>query len=1345
MRCFFVVSVVAALTVLQCPAQAETQTIPSVARAEARSSTWIAVEAPFLGDDNQNGYTIIQYRRRGQETFASAGPFHAVGPPAWRRKAITGLTASTAYFIRVEFVDPDGIIDNTIATGPASRVQIIGPITTPASSSSVVSVEQAVAENGSNEILVAVPIRNDSNVNSTATFEVADDDENREEHYLNWSTKCGPSGPVHPKICRIRGLKPGQKYAIRIRVSDPDVNDDVPGSVQQLLRGIRYNGGENVALGKTVTPSRPGAPCVFLRDRNGGLPCADPADLTDGVIQYPDYARGFAWARQSCGNGTCPQFGNPAAVVDLGQTMRINRVVLWFHEGANIPTSWSIETSTNGTTYQQPPAYSATEPRCRTSQFALMTDWTFPACEHTASFTPVQARYVRYRFNDATLFPERINWLVELEVFRSGSLGASATRLDFNNQSVGTPSLVKELTFRNTGLAPVTLRTPQITPAGPFTLASNNCPSVLSVTAQCKVGVRFLPSTVGASTATLSLNHDGSISPINVQLYGTAVTQAIPVLTVPTALPPFPNVAVGAQTGSQRINLTNLGTINTQIASVTPPVGFRVTTNNCGSTVRAGTSCTIFVSFAPNAARFFDDTLTIASNAGSFGVRLTGSSMADSDGDGIPDQWELGPVTILNETINLAAMGASINRKDIFVELDYLEDAGHSHRPKLEAIRKVVDAYWARGISLHVDCGADCVMNRATLSTWGNLSRSTAVPHIDPLTGSIDELGSVVEGNKYSWKSFDDIKSRHLGRAREVIFRYGIFAHSLAGIPGTTGLARTQQVIDRRTASDLIVSLGTTVNVVGNISEQAGTFMHELGHNLGLTHGGCRGTPSVVCEEGAYKPNHISVMNYIFQMRGLFVNQLDGVMNYALTPLGNLDESKLNEETGLGATSNPFGTRYWCPSGAEQPVPRANGEIDWNCNGTIQRGTLVSANVDAQGGVQTLRGTSDWQYLVFTGGSIGQAGAPPPGPPTTPIEEVSDELTTEEDSRITTVYGVSIAAGSSLSLPPGASGSITFTVRNRRTPTPLSPGPDEFAIQVTPTSGIASWVNTSSVPTSITLLAGAERVITIPVTASPSGGFGEVALRSTSVVNPNAFDVGRVAITSGLADLTISVEDVPDPLHLGNRLAYTAVVHNPGTDGARNVQVTADLPELGSVITTGAICFGVTRVICNLGDLGPGQRAAFTIAGTPRETGILRGVFRAAAATPDPNTANNVSNTSTAVSGRPVLMGTVTDQSRSGQELSLRIMFRNTSAQQALNAKITGIDTRVLSGSGSVSVTSPTGPVSLGDLAPGQSVVISIVLSVPTTATRLNVIESGTVEDSNGNVFYFSVGQAVTP
>ena len=75
--------------------------------------------------------------------------------------------------------------------------------------------------------------------------------------------------------------------------------------------------------------------------------------------------------------------------------------------------------------------------------------------------------------------------------------------------------------------------------------------------------------------------------------------------------------------------------------------------------------------------------------------------------------------------------------------------------------------------------------------------------------------------------------------------------------------------------NDFVVSLGCgfggsdpSGGSVGTDDQQAGTFMHELGHNLNLAHGGA--ADSFAIGSGNYntncKPNYLSVMNYARQM-----------------------------------------------------------------------------------------------------------------------------------------------------------------------------------------------------------------------------------------------------------------------------------------------------------------------------------------------------------------------------------------------------------------------------------------------------------------------------------------------
>ena len=90
--------------------------------------------------------------------------------------------------------------------------------------------------------------------------------------------------------------------------------------------------------------------------------------------------------------------------------------------------------------------------------------------------------------------------------------------------------------------------------------------------------------------------------------------------------------------------------------------------------------------------------------------------------------------------------------------------------------------------------------------------------------------------------------------------------------------------------SDSVVSLGQwesspTQDMSKSATVVAGTLFHEIGHTLGLTHGGLYfDTPGsyIPTFEANCKPNYQSSMNYLFQLDGVGPNAAITYSNQAL-------------------------------------------------------------------------------------------------------------------------------------------------------------------------------------------------------------------------------------------------------------------------------------------------------------------------------------------------------------------------------------------------------------------------------------------------------------------------------
>lgn len=256
---------------------------------------------------------------------------------------------------------------------------------------------------------------------------------------------------------------------------------------------------------------------------------------------------------------------------------------------------------------------------------------------------------------------------------------------------------------------------------------------------------------------------------------------------------------------------------------------------------------------------------------------------------------------------------------------------------------------------------------------------SHALPHYSVVT--FEQIDPACAGNDAI--NLYDLKARSFPAQRALAYHYAVFGHyqtcdSLAhcamcpmiegnpAIFGATGKAELPGN-DFMVTTGAFLDFGTTPTIV----EEAGLFMHELGHNLRLQYAGSTSFP-------IFKPNYLSVVNNNFTFTGIPVAAAPGSttpifcrkdsqcpaeaicalrtntcarIDYSRRALPDLNEYSLDENLGISAGTNDI-TTYNCPEGTAVSGA-ASGPIDWNCNGNATEMNVVS-DINADGEFQLL-------------------------------------------------------------------------------------------------------------------------------------------------------------------------------------------------------------------------------------------------------------------------------------------------------------------------------------------------------------------------------------------------------
>ncbi len=195
------------------------------------------------------------------------------------------------------------------------------------------------------------------------------------------------------------------------------------------------------------------------------------------------------------------------------------------------------------------------------------------------------------------------------------------TPVAFPVQLLGTTSGPQTVKLTNTGTAALNIAS--ITVRGPFHL-TDNCGKSVAAGATCDLGITFAPTVEGNASGLLTFVDSASTKPQVIELSGAGTVMAVS----PQSLN-FGDQKVGTKSAPQSVVVTNQGAAAVTITSIKflDAHDNYHQSNNCGTQLNPGASCTIGVTFEPQHTGLHTGMLYIEDTGGGGrqGISLTGT------------------------------------------------------------------------------------------------------------------------------------------------------------------------------------------------------------------------------------------------------------------------------------------------------------------------------------------------------------------------------------------------------------------------------------------------------------------------------------------------------------------------------------------------------------------------------------------------------------------------------------------------------------------------------------------------------------------------------------------------